>query len=446
MTQLGEVAKTNIPRATFASGIGLQVFCDLLGSKTPPLNDEVQNDDNIVIVGGDLSNKGAQAMTFTVVDQMRRRYPQHDMYLFSNSDFERPEQEKERYSFEILPWGVDQRLISLLESPLPSFISDIFNEIDTEVKQVFSNSEFIIDISGYALSSQWGFERSFSYLSNIILARKKSIPIYILPQSIGPFDYKLFQKIPINILFNIYLSYPKVICSREKEGVKELSSYITNNVNHEFDIVLQNEDYNLNNIYDEIPFINTINIDDNSIGIVPNSKVLDRMKSSEFYALYDSIIESAININKKVYILRHSDQDKSLCREIANKFDENPDVFLLSEDFNPIELELIIEQFDYLIGSRYHSLIHAYKNNRPVIAIGWATKYKELLYDFDQSDYFFDARETIDIDRLKQTIIELNKSYTYESAHIAQRRSDILENDIFEELFSKIDNNARIDE
>lgn len=36
---------------------------------------------NVVITGGNLKNKGAQAMTFITVDEIRRRFPKETIYL-----------------------------------------------------------------------------------------------------------------------------------------------------------------------------------------------------------------------------------------------------------------------------------------------------------------------------------------------------------------------------
>ena len=45
---------------------------------------------NILIMGGELCNKGAQAMLFTVVSEMRKRFSdEYKIYVFSNEDFKK---------------------------------------------------------------------------------------------------------------------------------------------------------------------------------------------------------------------------------------------------------------------------------------------------------------------------------------------------------------------
>ena len=36
---------------------------------------------NVIITGGDLKNKGAQAMTFVTVDEIKKRFPEERIYL-----------------------------------------------------------------------------------------------------------------------------------------------------------------------------------------------------------------------------------------------------------------------------------------------------------------------------------------------------------------------------
>jgi len=107
------------------------------------------------------------------------------------------------------------------------------------------------------------------------------------------------------------------------------------------------------------------------------------------------LINTSLKAGKTVYILRHSYDDLEICENIKELFSKNNRVILLNDDFNAIELELILKQFDFIIASRYHSIIHAYRNSVPALVIGWATKYYELLKSFDQLDYFIDVRKGI---------------------------------------------------
>ncbi|WP_197092897.1 polysaccharide pyruvyl transferase family protein [Haloferax gibbonsii] len=388
----------------------------------------------ISIVGGELFNKGAQAMTFTVVDQMAKRYPEKDVYLLSREDYERDDAEKSQYNFEILPWGSEIHL-SLLSQYSNITNTSSYSTRETEsVRSVLKNSCMLIDINGFALSSQMGARTSFAYLTNIMIAKEFRIPMYILPQSIGPFSYSESVKLLLNPLLQTYLKYPDIVCPREKAGIKALAPYVQSNVRREFDIVLQTEQYDLDNVYVSEPDIKQKDIESDAVGIVPNSRVFERTNADSLYDLYESSIAELLDSGKSVYILRHSIEDLNLCEEIKDRVGDSNEVYLLKENLSAPELEHIIKQFEFLIGSRYHSIIHAYKHGVPAIAIGWAAKYEELLDEFGQSKYFYEGRNEIGVDDFVDTVNTMNERWKDESRIIQNKVDNIQQNDIFGSL------------
>ena len=378
---------------------------------------------NIIIVGGELFNKGAQAMTFTVVDQIKRRFPDKNIYLFS-AQVDRTDKEESIYNFNILPYDDMGAKIRLL-SPLDKLFNSKYKRLENRVKEAIKNADFFVDISGYALSSQLGWCTSLDYLLKIIIAKKYSIPYYIFPQSIGPFDYPLKYKIFLYPLLKLYLKYPDRIFIREKEGLMWVRKFTKKNVEKSYDIVLQSKEFNLTNIYNKGVRFKDMKIESNSVGIIPKLNVIERANPDEIYSVYGSLINRLIDAQKTVYILRHSYEDLEVCERIKIFFPDNESVRLIPDDLNAIELENIIKQFDFIIASRYHSIIHSYKNGIPALVIGWATKYFELLENFDQRDYFFDGRDTIDIKKINHGLDKMIRNYNCESEKIINRMIDI---------------------
>jgi len=393
--------------------------------------------DNIAIVGGELFNKGAQAMTFTVVDQMAKRYPDKDVYLLSGGDYNRDDEEKDQYAFDILPWGPEVQLSLLSSNSQFANTKRYSQQAKESVQQVFESCSMLIDINGYALSSQMGLKRSFRYLGNIVTAKKYGVPMYILPQSIGPFDYSTGGKFVLNPLLRTYLSYPEIVCPREHAGVESLKPYTRHNVQREFDIVLQTETYDFDNVYATEPDLEYKNLDADAVGIVPNSKVFDRADNEDIYSLYEAAIDELLDADKTVYVFRHSIEDIGYCRNIKARFSETEAVQLFEEDFDAPELEHIIEQCNFLIASRYHSIVHAYKHAVPVIAIGWAVKYRELLSEFGQSDYFFEGRERINADAFMSAVEQMKARSKDETSIVRETLSTVRQNNLFSRLFDR---------
>lgn len=79
-----------------------------------------------------------------------------------------------------------------------------------------------------------------------------------------------------------------------------------------------------------------------------------------------------------------------------------------------LEFNQFIQSFDYIIGSRYHAIVHAYKNSVPCIVLGWADKYRELLKQFGQEKYMFDVRADIDQEAVLQSVICMENQWMTE--------------------------------
>ena len=176
-------------------------------------------------------------------------------------------------------------------------------------------------------------------------------------------------------------------------------------------------------------------LESDAVGIVPNSKVFDRADDEEIYSLYEAAIEELLASGKTIYVFRHSVEDLDLCRDIKRRFPENDEVKLFKEDFDAPELEHIIDQCDFLIASRYHSIIHAYKHAVPVIAIGWAVKYEELLNEFSQLTYFFEGRAQIGTETFVSAVEKMSEQWNDESEVIRKKLDEVRKNDLFDRLF-----------
>lgn len=393
---------------------------------------------NIIITGGELFNKGAQSMTFMTVDKMKQKYPDAEIIVLSTKDYERSSKEKEEYDFKILPFTTGW--VYELSGGVTNALWKVKNTIKTssykkyevekeELKKILEHTIYMIDVSGFAFSSQFSTNRSVDFLLRIYLAKKFNIPVVIMPQSYGPFDFKGKDKLIINQLAKRTLSYPEVIYTRENEGHKMMEeTFGLKNLKRSTDMVLLNKSIDYSNVYaNDLDHLKSFNIE-KGVGVVPNKENFSR--GDNVLKVYKTIIETALKNNKVVYILRHSHDDKEACSIIKDAFRENENVKLINDDISSIEFDMIVENLELIIGSRFHSIVHAYKKSVPVIGIGWATKYHELLARFDQSRYMFDVRKDIDLDE-----VESNTKYMLSNL---EEESEKIENKLIE-IQSSID-------
>lgn len=390
------------------------------------MQDKDNKEKNYLITGANFSNKGAQAMLFITINEIKKINENNKIYMHCAVDSNKAENNNYNIIFEenlrvlkLYSCGGFYRLYSVIKNIEKKYTYEKLISFDKLLNKI----DIIIDISGYALSSIWGNRITFNYLYLIIAAKHHNIPVYLMPQSFGPFNYTGFYGIIINYLIKKYMPYPKIIYARENEGFNSLiNKYNLKNVRKSFDLVLQNKHYELKNIYKKLPSLKPILIEKNkdNIAIIPNMRNFEHGNKNEIINLYKEIINQLLSNKKIIYLIRHSKEDIEACKSIKKLFEENNNVILMEDEFNCFDFENLLNKFDFLIASRYHSIVQAYKNKIPCLVLGWAEKYHELLKTFNQDKYIFDVRENIDKNAIKYSLNELINNFNIESKIIGE--------------------------
>ncbi len=387
---------------------------------------------NIIITGGELFNKGAQAMTFIAVDEMKKRFPDHNIYVLSERDCKRPREEQEKYAFYFTGW-YPYKFAKAHNNPLLKVLCLIRNGKDfRKCEELYRNTDIILDISGYALGSIWSDNCNQLYLDNLLFAEEFKIPVYLMPQSFGPFSFEKEGRHALDLQLRNLLPKCKVICAREKEGYDELTNKLgLKNVILKPDLVLNNQSVDYNNVYRTVPKLNLPIITNRSVAIIPNAHNTSLKSSSTMVGIYQKVIQYLVNKRYEVYLIYHAVEDQKICKEIKSYFCRDEKVHLLDQEFSCREFSEMVKEFEFLIASRYHSIVHAYKKTVPCIVLGWATKYCELVSMFEQSKYFFDMREEIDEECLIRSVQRLSEEHDEESLKIERILKDIQRENVF---------------
>lgn len=397
----------------------------------------------ILVVGANLGNKGAQSMLFITVDEMKKKFKDSEVYFAGAEPFD-----NEKYAFRYVFFPPRARQIAL-RNTLPLFLivqcvmkdcikwllgrrSNLWRFMDA--RRFIPQMDLIIDVSGFSLGDKWSTEVQESYLDNIRLAKKYNIPIYMMPQSFGSFNYNSRQMYLRDEIKEL-MSYPKVVYARETEGYHLLNNeFQLQNVVLSTDMVLQNKGVLWENIYcTEVKWnIPRISIQ-NAVGIIPNMQCFRHGDKEKNLILYQDIISHLLKSGKRVYVFRHSGDDLEICKRIANCFRKEKLVTLIENDFTCLEYDKFVSNFEFIVCSRYHGIVHAYRNYVPCIALGWAVKYRELAKNVDQAEYAFDIT---DITCTSETVIgAINKLMNHipeEKEKIKKQVVRIQENDCFQ--------------
>ena len=395
----------------------------------------------ILVTGGELRNKGAQAMSFITVDEMAKRYPDCEVVLFSGMDYKRPEDEKSNYKFKILPFPGFGESLSLMTGLLKGrYLKRENGKAFAEYKNIFENAVLLLDISGFALGSKWPDHTNKGYIRRIRLAKHFKIPVYLMPQSFGPFDFKGKNSKKIAKFLNKTLPYPKLIMARENEGAEFLKQkFCLKNVIKTPDLVLQNRELELRNIYREIPLGKEINIPERSVAIIPNWKNNVFGNEGKILELYSSIIELLVSKDYNVRLIYHALEDLKICNQIKDTcFSDCEKVEVITEELSCIDFDEIVEEFDFIIGSRFHSIVHAYKKAVPAVVLGWAVKYQELTRSLQQEQYCFSVEKDNLYGEILNKISEMCDNFRAESEIISAGIAEIQKENVYDFIDIKL--------
>ena len=401
---------------------------------------------NVMIVGANFDNKGAQSMLFITIDEIKKRFPQSNVFFASTEIWD-----KSIYNFNEVYYSDNAKHIALNKkrfyNQIKCFVKDSIKLIigrknlwrSNELSSLCTSLDLIIDVSGFNLGIKWDVYTHEAYFDNIRLARKYNVPMVLMPQSFGPFNYDK-NKIFLLDEMKELLTYPKIIFAREHEGYKQLKELFNlRNVVLSTDIVLQNKSVDLNNIYlyyykKDLPVVS-----ENAVGIIPNQQCFNHGLKEKIFELYKEILIYLSKLGKKVYIFRHSKSDLAICRELFNMCNNSKNIILLEEELSCFEYDQFIKRFDFIICSRYHGIVHGYRNFIPAILLGWSAKYQELARNVGQEKYSFDITDfNFSIENVIEAIDDLNHHMKDEAKIIHQQVDKIQENNCFSFMFENV--------
>ena len=382
----------------------------------------------IVIVGANFGNKGAQSMLFTSVATIRQSYPDAEIF------FAHPNSSpclNENFLFKEIYYDRFQLEFSANTIKIAPSAKNISWGSYDETFNIIKNSDLILDICGFALGTKWGVKRSFIYLNNTKIARAFNVPIILMPQSFGPFDFGDNQNFMDNAILNT-LNYPKKIFAREYDGLIHLRQrYGLKNVEVCPDLVLSAKKINLSDIFKTVPKFSVPKVLQAScVGVVPNLRSFDRGGNPwQTLQIFYEVINFLLKEGKIVYLFRHSVEDITPCKWLKALFADDERVVLLENDFSCFEYDEVCRQFDFMIVGRFHGIVHAYRNNIPCLLMGWAVKYKELARLMYQSQYIFDiSAPEINTQEILRGIRDMENNLDLNKKILRERLSQVQNN------------------
>ena len=261
------------------------------------------------------------------------------------------------------------------------------------------------------------------------------IPVYLLPQSFGPFDFQDEAGQQIDHRIRKIFPQVKLICAREAEGYSALLAHykLEHNTILTEDMVLSSRIHDYSVAMKQKPDIVLPEITEDCMCLIPNVRACEtnREKTEE---LYHCAVRKGIACGLTVYITYHSTQDAELCQKLKSDFSDEAKVVLLDHDYSCMEFNELVKKFRFVVGSRFHALVHALKNGVPCVAMGWAIKYVDLMKLFGQNAYMLDLRESVPLDAVQEAVGKMAERFTVEAETIREQLPDVQRENVFDKI------------
>ena len=371
---------------------------------------------DIYIIGGNFIGKGAEAMMLVTKQQIHKRIPNARFWIQPVN----PENE-EKYKeigFNIVYTQKRNRLarrLLLLNDILFSFLNRRKKNIVSgdKVINILRATDAVVDIAGFASSDQFGSNSGRGRWLYYLIANISRNKIIFLPQSWGPFNFKKNRSSTRKMLGMADLIYARERISSnyliDSGCVDESKVYLSKDIAFLFEV--ENYEEAAGKVLRQLDFENQ---ESNFITITPNMQIYRRTKGENENNEYIQNISGVIN-----YFLNNTDlnivlipheasfnrkNDMELCILLKELTNNSNRIGILNEDESAANVKAVIGKSDFLVASRYHSLVAALSMRTPVGVIGWSHKYDELMQDIGLSDYIIEVKSNDSSESVLETI------------------------------------------
>lgn len=230
-------------------------------------------------------------------------------------------------------------------------------------------------------------------LFDVFLAKKFNVPVFILPNSIGPLKNNLAKKIVLRAL-----KYAKVIFVREGTSLNYLRGQgIEANQSPDLGFYLNPSPECFRTYLEEkgVPVKRKKCI---AITLRPyrfdgedNSDELFENYLNEVKTLVERLLENDLSVTLMAHTIGPSahEDDTIPLLEIYKRITRTQNlIFLNDRNLNSEDIEKIYSYYDLVIGTRFHSVIFALNVNTPAVAIAYGgNKAVGIMKDMDLSEF-----------------------------------------------------------
>lgn len=354
----------------------------------------------ILLLGGNFKNKGAEAMILTAVKQLGQRFLGAEFFVASYAKSDN------------LPYGrqsigdVNFNFIKnprSLAKPLRLALYKIFGSkkfiCGDQYLRHFSEADLVIDISGFAMTDQRPLVRRIVYCFEIATAKIFRKQFVCFTQAMGPFNNSATK-----LLGQMFLPAVSLIVARGESTLRYLKQL---GVDRRVEIVRCSDSAYLFEVREGVDTTDILNPalvgQGKLFGIVPNINIYSRTyphdENNPYIVLLSELSSFVIDkLGAKVVFVCHEQyadkkDDEWLVTQVKKRIGDTDDLLFISAKESAERLKSVIGSLDFVVASRFHSVVAAISKKVPFLSLGWSHKYKELVDETGLSQCVLDGRE-----------------------------------------------------
>lgn len=350
-------------------------------------------------------NKGDAALLSVLLSDMKKMFNNPDMTILSMDKIEAGElfeevPVKNSFMFYSLNY-FNNRLLKLVHSifiiTYTLLWASVYRLVKIklwlpkhlkEVTELYSEADLVVSVGGGYLRGKPDTASTILLIllsHPFLLTRIFNKPSVIYPQSVGPFGSRLQELIVRYCLKSVNLIFVREDISFALLKQLGLNRNLVRSIDSGF------------------AFQSNSNIDlRSSVGILNDRPVVGvtvrswLKKEAQFLyeksvAVFLTDIAERYGVNivfiPQVTAVHHNDDDREVSKRIYELMKKKDGVFVMNEVYNHHIIKSIYSQVDYIVGTRFHSVIFSLTSGVPAIAIEYEHKTSGIMHDLNLDEW-----------------------------------------------------------
>lgn len=345
----------------------------------------------IMIVGGNFSGRGAEAMMLVVRDALRAAYSPLDLFVpvrtedqnapYRDSGFKPVKVRHLHRPLRMLHDFAHRRGWCCRKPPKQE------RALARGLLNPYRLTSAVVDISGFATGDQWGTKAALRRWQAGVEMKQAGNKVVYMPQSWGPFSDSLLAEYTRRLCNDADLVFAREQSSydslRNLKGIHDEKICLAPDIAFQFKPACPER---------AVEILDQKGLQRDTAPIVcitPNIRIYERLEGCGTQNGYVAILERIVGwfqntLGAQIVLIPHetwSDRpdDRVLCNLIAERAPHPERVCEFSGQETAAEIKAVISQSDFLVASRYHSLVAGFSTATPVAVIGWSHKYDYLM-------------------------------------------------------------------